>query len=178
MKQTEHRQLLRQESLRLNPYQRHLTHRLGRGRDHWEMVVGQIAANWADFVTNILRAAVRAHPVGNVVLPNAMERALDHPPSGDPVIAMVNHNRWIAQCECGGAEVVDPDLPNFYCFSCFNVFNEGYARTVDFPHYHAAIDKVLSLRDDPFTKNWIPGETIGELRAQNIAHGFPEKEGK
>ncbi len=53
--------------------------------------------------------------------------------SGDPVVARIDHGRWIADCECKGAEYVDPDEPIFMCLSCQNASNRGLLRPVKFP---------------------------------------------
>lgn len=50
-----------------------------------------------------------------------------------PVIARIDHGRWIADCECQGAEYVDPDEPVFFCLSCLNAAHQGALRPVVFP---------------------------------------------
>ena len=50
-----------------------------------------------------------------------------------PVVARIDHNRWIADCECSGAEYVDQEEPIFFCFSCNNLAFGGKIRTVIFP---------------------------------------------
>lgn len=54
-------------------------------------------------------------------------------PRGAPVLARIELGRWIADCECGGAEFVDPDEPIFFCFSCGNRANDNVPRPVTFP---------------------------------------------
>ncbi len=49
------------------------------------------------------------------------------------VVARIDHGRWIADCECKGAEYVDPDEPVFFCFSCLNAGCRGALRPVKFP---------------------------------------------
>lgn len=49
------------------------------------------------------------------------------------VTARIDHGRWIADCECNGAEYVDPDEPIFFCLSCMNAANGGKLRPVKFP---------------------------------------------
>jgi len=49
------------------------------------------------------------------------------------VTARIDHGRWIADCECKGAEYVDPDEPVFFCLSCLNAANGGKLRPVKFP---------------------------------------------
>lgn len=53
--------------------------------------------------------------------------------SENPVTARIDHGRWIADCECKGAEYVDPDEPIFFCASCKNAADEGRLRSVKFP---------------------------------------------
>lgn len=50
-----------------------------------------------------------------------------------PVVARIDHGRWIADCECKGAEYVDPDEPIFFCLSCLNTQYGGALRPVIFP---------------------------------------------
>ena len=66
-----------------------------------------------------------------------------------PVKARVDHNRWIADCECGGAEYVDPDEPIFFCFSCDNMAFNNMLRPVIFPGKRAMarIEKNLSEKN-------------------------------
>lgn len=53
--------------------------------------------------------------------------------TGEAVHARIDHGRWIADCQCKGAEYVDPDEPLFFCLSCMNKANGGQARPVVFP---------------------------------------------
>jgi len=52
-----------------------------------------------------------------------------------PVTARIDHGRWIADCECKGAEYVDPVEPIFFCLSCMNANHGGLLRPVVFPPY-------------------------------------------
>jgi len=101
--------------------------------------------------------------------------------TGNPVIARVNLGRWIADCACGGAEIVDPDDRRFFCFSCGNIANDGKYLPVEFPANHQQIENELLNRavmrsgDFPLAapgslpREWIPGETVAELRDQRKA---------
>jgi hypothetical protein len=84
----------------------------------------------------------------------------------DPVYAVVNHGRWIAPCECAGAEVVDPEDPFFLCLTCFNEKHDGRLRMAVFPAGHKQIEHALLERSDPRTRGWDQGETVGDLRRQ------------
>ncbi len=108
-------------------------------------------------------------------------------------LAYVNHGRWVAECAtpgCPGAErkwpgfavkettVVDPLTGNrftrlfgisadgwLHCANC------GQLSRVQFPSEADQIEEVLSMRPVPETRNWMPGETLADLTAENEAHG-------
>ena len=150
----------------LNAYQRDTSH-VGKGRDHW---VERGAASWGAWVEKVL-----LHQMNNpfVALPrDVMARVFSGDYSGQGVVAEISHNRWIAHCECGGCEVVDPEAPLFYCFSCYNIADDGKARIATFPDDWDAIEQALMARSDPLTRNFVPGETASRLVAENIEHGL------
>ncbi len=66
--------------------------------------------------------------------------------AGNPVYARIDFGRWIADCECGGAEYVDPDEPLFFCLSCGNLSTSGRAREVIFPDNRPEIEKAVMNR--------------------------------
>ena len=118
---------------------------------------------------------------------------VDCEPIGKPVYAEVNFGQWVARCQCGGAETIDPDEPIFYCFSCGNFDNHGKPRMVIFPSKKEIkdIETVLLKRpviikggthviertvnaepviiDDKgvLSRSWLPGETAKDLRKEN-----------
>lgn len=128
-------------------------------------------------------------------------KGYDTPPqngSGDdaPVFARVDFGRWIADCECGGAEAVDPDDAFFYCLSCGNNAINGRIRSVIFPDAseRAQIEALLLARPvksmrgrnaferatmaepaiivegrGPLSRSWNPDESIDDLKEQNKA---------
>lgn len=73
-----------------------------------------------------------------------------HIPSRDPrgqtVFAEINFGQWIATCECGGAEMVSPGDPVFFCFSCGNRENNRYLRPVIFPDGREEIERLVLER--------------------------------
>ena len=88
---------------------------------------------------------------------------------GETVQAYVNHDRWVADCPCNGAELVSPG-EEMLCGSC------GARHTVKFPgpKTRERIEGLLTVRE-PLFRNWHPDETTDELLAQNIERGlFPE----
>ena len=162
----------RAKALRLNPYQRHLKDRIGKGLDHWAMATATLEATYADYIMKLFVAGARNPVASAFYTEEALEKALSNP-IGKPIHAFVNHNRWIAVCECGGAEVVDPQHKYMYCFSCFNMLNKGRPRHVKFPPKMRRIEAILIERDDPLNKNWMLTESVEDLEAENVAHGFP-----
>lgn len=95
-------------------------------------------------------------------------------PVDAPVVAYVNGGRWIADCECGGAEVVDAVSRLFMCASCFNVAHGHRWRLVEIPNERTltVLERVLLERPDRRTRNWRPSESVAELIAENVAHGL------
>jgi len=107
-----------------------------------------------------------------------------------PIYAIVNTGRWIAECECGGAEIVEPDDPIFFCFSCGNSCVKGAVRPVVFPENREEIEHLLLKRLCKTTganiverafnatplfgrigRDWTAGETIEMLELQNKGLG-------
>lgn len=88
----------------------------------------------------------------------------------EPLAACINHGRWVVKCECGGAQLASADDPRFFCVSCLNERQGGKWRRVTWPKNRRVIEKVLRER---FTENanWLPGESVEQLRAENIENG-------
>jgi hypothetical protein len=97
-------------------------------------------------------------------------KSLSFDPAGPPVNAIVNHGRWLAVCECGGAELVSPNDPIFFCFSCCNSAHDYHVRPVQFPKGPDKIEKALMKRADPKHRNWESSESLADLEAQTVAH--------
>ncbi len=82
------------------------------------------------------------------------------------MIAYLNHGRWVVDCpdrDCAGAELAS-NL--FVCENCKRV------GPVEWPEHKTLIDEITSLRPVPETRNWIPGETVNNLRKENMSHGL------
>lgn len=93
-------------------------------------------------------------------------------PSAPPLYAEVNRSYWAVACEC--REALDIDFGELYfCPNCLNLAYGGKARLVIFPDEKTRreIESVLSLRPVPDTRNWLPGETIQDLKDENALHG-------
>ena len=71
---------------------------------------------------------------------------------GQQAYPRINHNRWIADCPCGSAQVVSPADPRMACTEC------GYGwLTLVFPEDVAAVE--ASVADElPHLRNWWHGE--------------------
>lgn len=88
-----------------------------------------------------------------------------------PVPAEVNAGRWIARCECGGAEYVDLTTLLFMCCSCWNAGHGHQWRTVELPPDPPAVEAALVARPDARNRNWRRPETVDDLLAENATHG-------
>lgn len=128
---------------------------------------GRIATgnSWDDhFQTRLLPKAARY----GLALPGLDELAPEAMP------ARVNHNRIIVDCpDCRGAEFVWTDRPILMCSNCFNAAAGNRWRPVLFVEDWAEIVSILSRRPMPASRNWSPGETLDDLRAENLEHGDP-----
>jgi hypothetical protein len=102
----------------------------------------------------------------------------------NPVVARVERGRWIADCECGGAEWVAESVP-FFCFSCGNASVNGDGRLVIFPTNRREVEVALlergvvnnpqlsqinnALNAKPMVQNcgrdWHPEKTVDDLRS-------------
>ena len=77
-----------------------------------------------------------------------------------------NHGRWVADCpadQCSEAHRVTPG-DGFLCVNC------GLTSKLGWPLNMEQIDRVLSTRSVPETRNWLPGETIDDLVVENLEH--------
>ncbi len=83
-----------------------------------------------------------------------------------PLHAYVNLGRWVCDCECGAGNATDPDWGLALCFDC------GAMHPVIFPRAdeRAEIERLLLARPLSRNRNWIPGESIAELAADNLVH--------
>lgn len=91
-------------------------------------------------------------------------------PSPDKVQALISGGRWIVACTtkgCSNAPLTHPDWKVARCFECGAIYQD-----VIFPENIAEISALLVKRAYVANRNWVPGETIEELRAENIANGY------
>lgn len=164
--------LVKEDRQRLQPYQWNME-RAARGRDHWAMVAGRRGATRIDayeVLWGILETVLPPH--ANPFSPQVR---------GTPLPAFINVNRWGVLCECGGFEVVDPDDPVVFCWSCGNAQGgaDGHPRPVEFGREALAAETLLNRRPDPRNRSWDrPGqfgrrESLDDLIEEQEAHGDP-----
>jgi len=89
------------------------------------------------------------------------------------VYAELHRGLWIARCpeeSCSCAWAVTSVAPRFFCGEC----GAGWF-TVVFPPNKAAIIREVMKRPIPrrglLHANWVPGETMKQLRAETLAQG-------
>lgn len=107
--------------------------------------------------------------IQNILAAFGLPPISDWTPRGT-VEAEINHGRWIARCQCGGAECVDPDWPFLVCCSC-----GAGPQNIRFPRDRKQIESELLKRPDRTTRNWRPGETLADLRQENAEHGITQE---
>ena len=109
----------------------------------------------------------RQHWVQTTLASNRLPLVTDWRPRGADLNARVNQGRWIADCPtCLGAEFADSAWPVFVCCSC----GEG-PRAVVFPPERELLEPELIARPLE-ARNWVPGETVAQLRAENAERGI------
>lgn len=87
-----------------------------------------------------------------------------------PVRAYINRSCWVADCECRGCMVVEPNEP-YLCPDCGNAMYRGQPREVIFPKNREQIEAVLLKRPYPKNRNWLLTETLADLKRQNKENG-------
>lgn len=60
-------------------------------------------------------------------------RPLGEAPDAAPVVAVMDHARWIGKCQCGSAVMLFKGGPWFWCPSCANAGAAGKMRPVQWP---------------------------------------------
>jgi hypothetical protein len=89
------------------------------------------------------------------------------------VPAFVNWGDWKVRCpRCPNADLARVSQP-FACETC------GLVCDIEWPseEMRYGIGRLLLMRPDPSKQNWLPGETLTDLMAENAAHNifdFPE----
>lgn len=168
LSEKEIRKMLRKYLL---PYQMNNLSEITSGFHHWKWFTG---GGRRDFIYRHLQGFVKH---GYTTL-EIMDILLEHHAVGPKIDAIIIDGRWVARCECGGQEVVDPDDPIFVCLNPLdlNTKTKHKPRQVKFPkeEQQTKIAEVLLARPNPINRNWL-GETIAELEAENIEHGIVKR---
>lgn len=79
---------------------------------------------------------------------------------------------WVVTCDICREQVVIDYGEIYFCPNCLNAGHDGRARVVKFPNDRAAIEGLLVLRPNPNNRNWLPHETIDDLKKENAEHGI------
>lgn len=84
--------------------------------------------------------------------------------------ARVNWGRWVGDCAspaCRSAVWLSTGQPSFVCWDC------GEPVEVVWPEapFVAGIERLLSMRSEPWTRNWDADESLHDLLAENMRHG-------
>ena len=84
------------------------------------------------------------------------------------VNAYANRGRWVAECfYCPQAVSLEKMQPGFRCPDC-DAANEVEWPSVDMVR---GVERLLLMRPSPKNQNWLPGETLHDLLAENLEHG-------
>ena len=83
----------------------------------------------------------------------------------DVLVARIDAGRWLDDCVCGDAPVIDPEWSLACCFTCGRIY-----RHIQMPQNAAAIEATLLQRPMQH-RFWFPRETVQMLQAENVAHG-------
>lgn len=82
-----------------------------------------------------------------------------------PLLARVDHGRWIVDCECGAGNSVHPEWSFAGCMACGAIH-----LVVIIPPDWKAIEAALNNRKRDMHRNWTPGETLEQLHEENRLH--------
>ena len=119
--------------------------------------IQQIESFWQRYAQSSMFPGFRGRP-GN-----------DFAESKVVIQAYVSDSRWVADCvtaNCGGGVAVWKENPRGCCLDCGTIY------TISFPDDVDEAEKVLLSRPE-VNRNWFPhlGETVNQLKAENIANG-------
>lgn len=97
-------------------------------------------------------------------------------PTREPLEARIESGAWLVECPgCHDAFMVDDQDLLFNCVGCGSM---GGWHPVVMPAERAEIEAVLLLRPgfrhNAPNRNWIPGETVEDLKRENLEHGIGE----
>lgn len=90
-------------------------------------------------------------------------------PVGNPAHAYILRGSWVVGCECGECVYYEPPKA-FFCPNCLNGENQHRPRPVIIPAERSQIEVLLLNRPNPNNRNWLVGETVEQLQAENSDH--------
>lgn len=83
-----------------------------------------------------------------------------------PMVAYVNHGRWLVDCTCRNGVPVTPvslSKPEAVCLSCGTVWT-----SISLPGDLAAVERALLDRARDVDRNWQAAQSAEDLRRENI----------
>lgn len=83
--------------------------------------------------------------------------------------ARAEWSRWVADCPapyCRSALQLQRWDPLFQCWEC------GARAEIVWPPFAHDVERLLMMRPDPTSRNWMPGEDLHDLLLENLAHGI------
>ena len=136
--------------------------------EHWQ------GASLPRFLSDLWVKLSKSSPMPTIERPPASGDGLE------TVAAYINEGRWVAECPdgCGSAIVVSETDPIYICLSPpYLCPAEKEWFRVAFPRYKKSIEATLLKRPAkrPFyasNRNWCPGESLQQLKAENAAEGI------
>jgi hypothetical protein len=82
------------------------------------------------------------------------------------VLSRIEHGRWVVTCiNCSTSALTQPEWRLACCGEC-----GCQMRKVVIPIDYQKIEEILLLRLRRENQNWLPGETLEQLFAENLAH--------
>ena len=92
---------------------------------------------------------------------------------GTSATAEVIKGQWVVRCPCGNAQFTSRAEKRFFCVSCLNAEAGGQWIKVTWPRKSEEGEAVLLARPFFDQRNWLAGETLADLIAQNREHRHP-----
>lgn len=93
-------------------------------------------------------------------------------------VAYVNHGRWVIDCPGDGCYAALKATDTGVVCDCMDevvcdhpTIPHGLAIDILFPDTSDDITRLLDLRPRRINRNWYPGETLDDLKAENVTHG-------
>jgi hypothetical protein len=80
------------------------------------------------------------------------------------LVPYLNHGRWLADCpECGAGAACWDRNPYTCCLACGHLYSLAWP----LPQLRSEVMRLLAGRPEE-ARNWTPGETVEELKIQNV----------